>query len=84
MSSNHAMASLPATLLLPLLGAVAVAQPGELNVNESSYTAPERVCFRILRSIEGGTKVSPVRSCRLADCSPADPCLRLLLRDMRP
>jgi hypothetical protein len=54
------MASLPATLLLPLLGAVAVAQPGELNVNESSYTAPERVCFRILRSIEGGTKVSPV------------------------
>ena len=77
------MASLPVTLLLPLLGAVAVAQPGELNISESSYTAPERVCFRILRSIEGGTKVSPVRSAA-EGCFCPTPCLRLLLRDMRP
>ena len=34
-------------------------QLGELNTNASSYAVPEHVCYRILRSIEGGTRVSP-------------------------
>eukprot|EP01044_Picomonas_judraskeda_P042849 COSAG03_NODE_22251_length_293_cov_1.061856_1_plen_66_part_01 len=50
---------LPALLRLLLFLLVLLArQPmatvdGELNTNSSSYTVPEGVCFRILRSIEG-------------------------------
>ncbi len=48
-------------LLLELAHQPTATVEGELNSNSSSYTVPEGVCFRILRSIEGGTAVSPVR-----------------------
>jgi hypothetical protein len=47
-------------LVLQLVRQPTATVEGELNSNSSSYTVPEGVCFRILRSIEGGTAVSPV------------------------
>lgn len=67
---------LPALLRLLLFLLVLLAQQpmatvdGELNTNSSSYTVPEGVCFRILRSIEGGTAVSPVSAHRIGHSCP--------------
>ena len=67
---------LPALLRLLLFLLVLLArQPmatvdGELNTNSSSYTVPEGVCFRIWRSVEGGTAVSLVSAHRIGHSCP--------------
>ena len=50
------MAVMKPGVLASLSLLVAAARSGELNTNASSYSVPEGFCFRILRSIEGGTK----------------------------
>jgi hypothetical protein len=65
------MAVMKPGVLASLSLLVAAARSGELNTNASSYSVPEGFCFRILRSIEGGTNVSPVSRQSARVCAPS-------------